>query len=182
VILNIEDPGLLADLLASNLTVDVSEKQDLLEELDVVKRVRQVQLRLSAQLEIAELQQKLQQDVASHISDTQRRAYLREQIKAIQRELGEDAEGTAEQVEQLRKRLEESKPPKEVMEQAERELRRLNFIPPASPEFSVIVSYLEILAELPWSKLSEDHFDLNEAQRILDRDHYDLEKVKRRLI
>ncbi|MEW6159468.1 MAG: endopeptidase La [Verrucomicrobiota bacterium] len=181
-LMNIEDPGLLADFLASSLTLETAQKQDLLEEIDVVKRVRAVQLRVSAQLEIAQIQQKIQKDVASQITDAQRRAFLREQIKAIQRELGESGDGAEEQVEQLRKRLEESKPPKEVMEQAERELKRLSFIPAASPEFSVIVSYLEIVAELPWSKQSEDNLDLNQAQQILDRDHYDLEKVKKRLI
>ena len=181
-LMNIEDAGQLADFLASNLALDVPEKQDLLEELSVVKRVRAVQLRVSAQLEIAQLQQKIQKDVASQFTDAQRRAYLREQIRAIQKELGE-SEGSAEaQVEQLRKRLEEASPPKEVLEQAEKELSRLNVIPPASPEFSVIVSYVETLADLPWSKMSPDNLDLNEAQKILDRDHYDLEKVKRRLI
>ncbi len=179
---NIEEPGLLADFLANNLTLDVPQKQDLLEETDVLKRVRAVQLRVSAQVEIAQLQQKIQKDVASQFTDAQRRAYLREQIKAIQRELGEDGAGTDEQVSQLRKRLEESKPPEAVMKQAERELNRLNIIPPASPEFSVIVSYVESLAELPWSTMTPDRFDLDQAQQILDRDHYDLEKVKRRLL
>jgi len=179
---NIEDPGLLADFLASNLALDVPEKQDLLEELDVVKRVRAVQLRVSTQLEIAQLQQKIQKDVASQFTDAQRRAYLRQQVRAIQKELGEDDTGAEAQVEKLKQRLEEAKPPKEVMEQAEKELARLNVIPPASPEFSVIVSYVETLADLPWSKLSPDNLDLDEAQRILERDHYDLEKVKRRLI
>jgi ATP-dependent Lon protease len=106
-----EDPGRLADFLASNLNLELAQKQYLVEELDLVKRVRTVQLRVSSQLEIAQLQQKLQQDVASQFSDAQRRAYLREQIKAIQRELGEKPEGADEQIEELRKRLEESKPP-----------------------------------------------------------------------
>jgi ATP-dependent Lon protease len=182
VISGIEDPEQLTDLLAGNLAIETGPKQDLLEELDLMKRMRAVQLRLSAQLEIAELQQKLQKDVASQFTDAQRRAYLHGQIKAIQRELGEDQEGTEQQAEQLRKRLEEAKPPKEVLEQAERELKRLAFIPPASAEYPVIVSYVETIAELPWSKLSQDKLDLNDAQAILDRDHYDLEKVKRRLI
>ncbi|MCI0536758.1 MAG: endopeptidase La [Verrucomicrobiales bacterium] len=181
-ITSIEDPEQLTDLLAGHLALELGPKQDLLEELDLMKRTRAVQLRLAAQLEIAELQQKLQKDVASQFTEAQRRAYLREQIKAIQRELGEGDDGTEQQAEQLRKRLEEAKPPKDVMEQAERELKRLAFIPPASAEYPVIVSYLETAAELPWSKLSEDKLDLNEAQRVLDRDHYDLEKVKRRLI
>jgi ATP-dependent Lon protease len=181
-ILNIESPEQLADFLAPNLNVDVAQKQALLEELDVEKRVRAIQKQISAQLEIAEIQQKLQKDVASQFTDAQRRAYLRSQLKAIQRELGEAEGGGEEQAQQLRARLEEAKPPEAVMKQAERELKRLDFIPPASPEFSVIVSYIEIIADLPWNKLSQDNLDLEQAQKILDRDHYDLEKVKKRLI
>src|SRR5438067_8475638 len=181
-ILNIEDPEQLADFLAPNLNIDVAEKQALLEELDVEKRLRAVQKHISAQLEIAQIQQRLQKDVASQFSDAQRRAYLRSQIKAIQRELGEDESGSEEQAQQLRKRLEEANPPEVVMKHAERELKRLDFIPPASPEFSVIVSYVEIIADLPWNKLSNDDLDLDQAQQILDLDHYDLEKVKKRLI
>jgi ATP-dependent Lon protease len=181
-ILNIDDAEQLADSLAPNLNIDLAQKQAILEELDVEKRVRLVQKHILAQLEIAEIQQRLQKDVASQFSDAQRRAYLRSQIKAIQRELGEAEAGSEEQAQQLRKRLEEAKPPEEVMKQAERELKRLDFIPPASPEFSVIVSYIEIIADLPWNKLSKDNLDLDQAQQILDRDHYDLEKVKKRLI
>src|SRR5436305_9697106 len=181
-ILNIENPEQLADFLAPNLNVDVAQKKVLLEEVDVEKRVRAIQKQLSAQLEIAEIQQKLQKDVASQFYDAQRRAYLRSQIKAIHRELGEAEGGSEEQAQQLRTRIEEAKPPAEVMKQAERELKRLDFIPSASPEFSVIVSYVEIIADLPWNKLSQDNLDLDQAQQILDRDHYDLEKVKKRLI
>jgi ATP-dependent Lon protease len=180
-VLSIEEPEQLADFLAPNLNVETAQKQAILEELDVEKRLATVQTAISAQLEIAQIQQKLQQDVQSQFSDAQRRAYLREQIKAIQRELGEEA-GATDQIERLRKRLEEVKPPDEVLAQADRELRRLDVIPPASPEYSVIVSYVETIAELPWSKLSQDNLDLDQAQKILDRDHYDLEKVKRRLI
>ncbi len=181
-VLNIETPEQLADFLAPNLNVEIAQKQALLEELNVEKRVQVIQKQISAQLEIAEIQQKLQKDVASQFSDAQRRAYLRSQIKAIQRELGETDGGGEEQAQQLRTRLEEARPPEEVMKQAERELKRLDFIPPASPEFSVIVSYIEIIADLPWNKLSPDNIDLDQAQKILDRDHYDLEKVKKRLI
>src|SRR5213082_3128568 len=180
-VLSIEDPEQLTDFLAPNLNVQAAQKQAILEELDVEKRLAIVQTGISAQLEIAQIQQKLQQDVQSQFSEAQRRAYLREQMKAIQRELGEET-GATDQIERLRKRLEEAKPPEEVVAQADRELRRLDVIPPASPEYSVIVSYVETIAELPWSKLSEDNLDLNQAQQILDRDHYDLEKVKRRLI
>ena len=180
-VLSIEDPEQLADFLAPNLNVETAQKQAILEELDVEKRLATVQTSISAQLEIAQIQQKLQQDVQSQFSEAQRRAYLREQMKAIQRELGEET-GATDQIERLRKRLDEAKPPEEVLAQADRELRRLDVIPPASPEYSVIVSYVETIAELPWSKLSEDNLDLDQAQQILDRDHYDLEKVKRRLI
>ena len=141
-----------------------------------------MQTSISAQLEIAQIQQKLQKDVQSQFSDAQRRAYLRSQIKAIQHELGETETGSEEQMQQLRTRLEEAKPPTEVLAQAERELKRLDFIPAASPEYSVIVSYVETIADLPWSKFSEDNLDLDQAQQILDRDHHDLEKVKKRLI
>jgi len=180
-VLSIEDPEQLTDFLAPNLNVETAQKQAILEELDVEKRLATVQTSISAQLEIAQIQQKLQQDVQSQFSEAQRRAYLREQMKAIQRELGEET-GATDQIERLRKRLEEAKPPEEVLAQADRELRRLDVIPPASPEYSVIVSYVETIAELPWSKLSKDNLDLNQAQQVLDRDHYDLEKVKRRLI
>jgi ATP-dependent Lon protease len=177
----IDDPERLTDFLAGNLNLELEQKQDLLEELDLSKRVRAVQLRLSAQLEIVELQQKLREDVQSQMTDMQRRAYLREQIKAIQRELGEE-DGAEQQVESLRQRLKEAKPPPEVMEHVERELRRLDLMPPGSAEASVIASYVETIAELPWAKMTDEKIDLDEAQRILDRDHYDLEKVKRRLI
>jgi ATP-dependent Lon protease len=180
VLLNITDGGQLADFLATNLSVDSAQKQALLEELDVARRVKAVQTHIAAQLEIAQIQQKLQKDLASQFSEAQRRTYLREQMKAIQRELGEGETG-GEAI-QLRARLEAAHPPAEVMAQAERELKRLDLIPPASPEFSVIVSYIETLTDLPWQKMSEDVLDLNEARRILDRDHYGLEKVKRRLI
>jgi ATP-dependent Lon protease len=180
VLLNIADGGQLADFLATNLNVDTAQKQALLEEIDVTKRVKAVQTHIAAQLEIVQIQQKLQKDLASQFSEAQRKTYLREQMKAIQRELGEG--DTGGETVQLRTRLEAAHPPAEVMAQAERELKRLDFIPPASPEFSVIVSYIETLADLPWQKMSEDNLDLNEARGILDRDHYGLEKVKRRLI
>lgn len=182
VVMNIDDPGALADFAASTLNLDLPEKQAILSECDVVKRVKLVQRRISAQLEIANIQQRLQKDVSSQFSDMQRRAYLREQIRAIQRELGEGEEEVGQQVEELRERLTKAGAPDEVMKQAKRELARLNHVPPASAEFSVIVSYVESLADLPWSQLSEDNLDLKRAREILDRDHFDLDKVKRRLI
>ena len=179
---NADDPSLLADLIAGTLPMDVSERQELLEEPDVRQRVRAVQKRVQAQLEILNIQQKLQQEVSSQFTDMQRRAYLHEQIKAIQRELGEGGEGSEQQVHQLRTRLAKARPPRPVIEQAKRELKRLSYVPPASAEFSVIISYIETLVELPWNKFTEDNLDLDRAQKILDRDHHDLDKVKRRLI
>ncbi|HEV8422153.1 MAG TPA: endopeptidase La, partial [Chthoniobacterales bacterium] len=182
IVLGLEDAEQLTDFLAPNLNIDLAQKQAILEESDLEKRLRTVQASISSQLEIAQIQQKLQQDVQSQFTDAQRRAYLREQVKAIQKELGEGDTGAEEQRAQLRQKLEEAKPPPAVMEQAERELRRLDYLPQASPDYSVIVTYVETIAELPWSKVSEDNLDLDKAQEILDRDHYDLEKVKRRLI
>ena len=181
-VLSIDDPGNLADFLAGGISMEQAQRQEILEELNLVKRVKLVQQRVSAQLEIAHIQQKLQKDVSSQFNDLQRRAYLREQIKALQKELGEGDLEVDTQIEQLRQRLSEARPPKEVLEQAERELKRLNYVPPASAEFAILVSYVETLVELPWSKFSEDNLDLSRAQEILDRDHFDLEKVKRRLI
>ena len=182
VMMNIDDPGALADFLGANLSLDVAQKQDLLEEFDIAKRVRMVHVHLSSQLEILRLQEKISEDVQSSIGDTQRRFYLREQIKAIQKELGEDEGGSDQVVADLAKRLEEADPPEKVMAEAQRELDRLQAIPPASPEYSVITTYLELIADLPWKKASEDNLDLQRARKVLDRDHYDLDKVKRRLI
>jgi ATP-dependent Lon protease len=181
-VLNINEPGPLADLAAMNLNLELPQRQALLEETDVAKRVRAAQQRVATQLEIARIQQKLHTDVTSQFTDMQRRAYLREQLRAIQKELGEGGNEVEEQIAHLRQRLEEAKPPKLVMEQVERELKRINYVPPASAEYSVIVSYVETLAELPWSTLTEDNLDLRRAREILDRDHHGLQKVKRRLI
>ena len=182
VLQNIDDPGHLTDLLAGNLSLDAAHKQALLEEIDVSKRMRLVQEAVTRQTEIAELQQKLRKDVESQFSTSQRRAYLREQIHAIQRELGEEEPGAEDQIEQLRQRLQEAQAPENIMTVAEKELKRLIHVPSASPEYSVIVSYVEMLADLPWAKLSDDNTDLAHAQSVLDRDHYGLAKIKRRLI
>ncbi len=182
VLMNIDDPGQLADLIAGNLGIDVTQKQTLLEEADVLKRVRLVQESVTRQTEIAELQQKLRKDVESTFSDSQRRVYLREQLRAIQRELGEDEPGADDQIEQLRQRLEEAGAPEAVRESAGKELKRLTHVPSASPEYSVIVSYVEMLADLPWNKLSDDNTDLGHAREVLDHDHYGLATIKRRLI
>ncbi len=182
VLMNIDDPGNLADFLAANLNIDVQEKQDLLEELDVAKRLRIVHRHVSSQLEILRLQQKIQADVQSSIGEGQRKFVLREQLKAIQRELGDEEGGGDRATVELRKRLTAANLPEKVLAEAMRDLDRLESIPPASPEYSLILTYLELVADLPWHKASEDKLDLDRAQKILDRDHFDLDKVKRRLI
>ncbi|MBX2850844.1 MAG: endopeptidase La [Phycisphaeraceae bacterium] len=181
VLMNVESPSGLVDYLAANIDIDIPDKQAMLEELSVTKRAKQVHHLLSQQLQMARLQDKIQQDVEANIGEGQRRLYLREQMRAIQEELGE-GDGSAEVIDDLHKRLVEAAPPEKVMEEAERELSRLEMIPPASPEYSVIMSYVELIAELPWNKSSKDRLDLKHAREILDRDHFDLDKVKRRLI
>ena len=181
-LMNIEQPGALVDYVAANLDVEVEDKQALLNELSIPVRAAKTHKLLSQQLQIVRLQNKIQADVEANISEGQRRFYLREQMKAIQEELGEGGDGTAEVIDGLRKRLVEAAPPQQVMAEAERELGRLEMVPPASPEYSVILSYVELLADLPWDKASEDNLDLDRAREILDRDHFNLDKVKTRLI
>src|SRR5689334_18828481 len=155
----------------------------MLEELDVEKRLRMIASRMATQLDVLELQNKIQSQVKENIDKSQRRYYLQEQLKAIRKELGEsDATGSANEVDQLRQRLEAAKPPELVMKEAQRELNRLESIPSASPEYGVIRTYLQILSELPWTVETTDKIDLKEAKAILDRDHFDLEKVKRRIL
>ncbi len=177
---SLEDAGQLADLMAASLPLATPQKQDLLETLDVPRRVRAVLVLLSDQLEISRLRQKIDRDVAAHFSATQRRDYLREQLKTIRKELGEDT--YEQQAVELRGRLQAAGVPPAVMTTAERELRRLPRLPPHSSESSLTISYLELLSELPWAKQTADNLDLARARQILDRDHFDLEKIKRRLI
>src|SRR5476651_906612 len=182
VLASITQPSALADFLAANLQAETVEKQRMLEELDVEKRLRLIVTRLATQLDVLELQSKIQSQVKENIDKSQRRYYLQEQMKAIRKELGEGgAEGSSE-VDVLREKLAAAKLPENVMKEADRELNRLEAIPSASPEYGVIRTWLQIVSELPWAAQSPDKIDLAEAKRILDRDHHDLEKVKRRII
>jgi ATP-dependent Lon protease len=179
---SITNPSALADFLAANLQADAPEKQRMLEELDPEKRLRMVAGQLANQLDRLELQNRIQSQVRENIDKSQRRYYLQEQMKAIRKELGEgDTTGQSE-VEGLRTKLEAAKLPETVMKEAQRELSRLDSIPSASPEYGVIRTWLQIVSELPWAVATEDHLDLKEARKILDRDHHDLDKVKRRII
>ncbi|MCL2647786.1 MAG: endopeptidase La [Phycisphaerales bacterium] len=177
----IELPGMLADFLAANLSGDFQEKQSLLEEIDVTKRLERVREKLGARIELLELQEKIQTQVRSSIDKSQRTYYLQEQMKAIQKELGIDGGAEAE-VAELRKRLETCKLPANVQKETDRELGRLAAIPQASPEYGVIRTFLETVAELPWSIRTQDDLDIKKARRILDRDHFDLEKIKQRIV
>ena len=177
----LDDVGALTDLLAAHLSIDSEAKQKLLEENQVVRRVTALQEHLNSQLRIADLQNRLRENVHSELSEAQKKAYLREQLRAIQKELGQDG-GAEEQVEDIRQRLEKSELPPKARAQADRELKRIEMIPPQSPDHSVIVNYLETLAELPWNIVNKEHVDLYKAQSILERDHHGLAKIKKRLI
>ena len=178
---NVEEPGALAFLVASTMRIKTDDKQALLEEADVEQRLRKLTLILTRELEVLELGSKIQSDVRSEIDKTQREYFLRQQLKAIQQELGETNEQEAE-VNELRAKLDELTLPDEVRKTAEHELERLSQIQPASAEYPVIRTYLDWIVTLPWNISSDDNLDIRHAREILDRDHYDLEKVKDRIL
>jgi ATP-dependent Lon protease len=178
---NIEQPGMLADFLASNLPIDIAAKQKLLEDLNVVSRLRIIAVELQKQLEVLELGNKIQSQVRENMDKSQREYFLQEQMKAIQKELGQTDDKTAE-VQEVRRKIDEAGMPDNVKKECLRELDRMEKIPSVSPEYYVIRTYLDWMSELPWSKSTPDKIDVNRSQGILDEDHYDLEKVKRRIL
>jgi len=178
---NIENPSALADFLAANLNLDIARKQQLLEELDATKRLEEISAALAAQLEVLELSHKIQGRVREAVDKSQREYFLQEQLKAIQSELGKDDLQT-EELKQIKQNIKKAKMPEKVETEALRELDRLGKIPPASPEYSVIRTYLDWVCELPWSIQTKDQLDINKAERILNADHYDLHKVKKRIL
>ncbi len=178
---NIDDPGKLADLVASNLGLKVETAQEVLEIADPKERLTKVNEIISKELEVLTMQQKIQASARGEIDKSQRERFLREQLKAIQKELGESDERT-EEMNDLRKKVEEAKMPEKVMAEAEKQLKRLERMHPDAAESAVIRSYIETLAELPWSRSTQDNLDINAAKKILDEDHYDLEKVKDRIL
>ena len=178
---NIDPPGALADFLATNLQLETSVKQELLEQADVATRLHRVSEELQKQVDLLELSDKLKSQVKDSIDKSQREYFLNEQLKAIQAELGQLDEQQAE-VKELRDRIDAADLPDHVRIEADRELARLEKIPSASPENNVIRTYLETLVELPWRKASEDQLEVHRAETILNEDHYDLEKVKRRIL
>jgi len=177
----LEDPRVLADVAGGSLNVAKTEKQDLLETIDVKERLRKVLRLINREIEILELGKQVQANVKTEMDKAQKDYYIREQIKALQKELGEGDERSQEMGD-LQNRLLEAELPEAAFKEAERELNRLNRIPPTSPDHQVIRNYLEWMIELPWSKSTEDRLDLIEAKKILDEDHYNLEKVKKRIL
>ena len=178
---NIDDPAALGHLIVGSLRIETGEKQELLEEVDVVKRLRRLSGILARELEVVQLGTQIQTQVQSEIDKGQREFFLRQQLKAIQQELGEEDEQLAE-ANELRERIEAAELPEHALKAAERELSRLEKLPPAAAEHGVIRTYLEWLVELPWSQETEDNLDIGHAREVLDADHYDLEEVKDRIL
>ncbi len=181
VVINIKNPGSVSDLIAANLSLPLEEKQLVLETLDVAKRLAQLNSILNREIDLLELGQKIQGQVQSELSRNQKEFYLRQQLKAIQKELGE-GEGRANEIELLRRRVDEAKLSEEARKAADGELERLALIPPESAEHSVVRTYIEWLADLPWAVGTDDNLDTKHARTILDEDHYDLDKIKERVI
>ena len=178
---NLDEPSALSHLISGALRISTEEKQELLETVDVTKRLRRLSEILTRELEVVQLGSKIQSQVESEIDKGQREYFLRQQMKAIQEELGEEDEQQAE-LNELRQRIEEAKLPEEAQKPAERELSRLEKLPPVAAEYGVIRTYLEWLVDLPWSKETEDNLDIVHAREVLDEDHYDLEEVKDRIL
>jgi ATP-dependent Lon protease len=179
---NVDDPSALCHLVASTLrTIKTEERQEILEEVNVEQRLRLVSHILNRELEVFELGSKIQSQVQSEMEKGQREYFLRQQLKAIQQELGE-ADPEQAEINELREQLDALDLPEDVRKAAERELGRLDKLPPAAAEYGVIRTYLEWVITLPWRKYTEDNLDLEHARQVLDNDHFDLEKVKDRII
>jgi ATP-dependent Lon protease len=179
--LNIESPGRLADFVAFHLNLKTAERQEILEAIDPQVRLEKVSFYLGRELEILEIGSRIQSRVKEQMDKAQREYYLREQLKAIQKELGVLDE-REEEIQELKKKIEEAGMPEETKEKALKEVDRLSKMPPGSAEVSVVRTYLDWLIALPWNKRSEEKLDLKEAAKILDEDHYGLEKVKERVL
>ncbi len=178
---NMGEPSQLSDLIATNLPVPIADRQNLLADNNAASRINTLMEFLNREYEVLKLGNKIQSKVNETFSKTQREIYLREQLKTIQQELGEDDPQAAEILE-LEKKLSEAQLPEEARKAAGKELERLKAVPSASPEHGVIRTYLDVMAELPWNQGTDDHLDILAARKILDKDHYGLEKVKERIL
>ena len=181
VIENVDDPGKLADLAVANMGLKVEQAQEILEITDPLQRIKRINEALGKEIELLSMQQKIQADVRGEIDKTQRDYFLREQLKAIQKELG-DTDDRSEDIRELRDKIKDAKLPEKAMKEADKQLRRLERMHPDAAEASMTRTYIEMLAELPWSKVTKDNLDLKAAEKILEEDHYDLEKVKERIL
>jgi ATP-dependent Lon protease len=179
--MNIDEPGPLADFVASDLDLSVAQRQELLETLDTAERLQKLSLLLGKELDVLELQSKIHSAVQEEVDKSQREYLLREQMKAIQKELGE-ADTLTRDLAQLRDKITGSGMPEAVRVKAEEELERLAAIPPGSPEMGVVRTYLDWLVTLPWSNATEDQLDIGEAAAVLERAHFGLDKVKERIL
>lgn len=180
-IMALEDPGQLADIIATNMNLKQEDKQQILNLFDAKDRLEQLIVILSREIEILEIEKSINARVKKQIDKNQKEYYLREQLKAIQKELG-DGDGVAAEVEEYRRKIAEAQLPEEVEKKMLKEADRLLKIPQGSAEGSVVRNYLDWVLDLPWNKSTEERFDLNEAERILEADHYGLEKVKERIL
>ena len=178
---NLDEPGRLADLVASNLDLKVEKAQEVLEAIDPIDRLRRVHQLMAKETEVLEIQNDINTQARGEMDKSQREFYLRQQMKAIQQELGEGNE-LQEEVEQYRAKIKKSKMPKEVSEEAERQVGRLERMHPDAAETATLRNYLDWMVSLPWTKATKDNLDLKKAQKILDEDHYGLEKIKERII
>jgi len=178
---SIQEPGVLADMVASIINSSREEKQKVLEMTDIKKRLNEVTVMANHQLEILELGNKIQSQVKGDMDKTQREYFLRQQLKAIQEELGEKDETTV-QIEEYRAKIGEKNLPEEAFKEAERELNRLARMHPSSAEYAVALTYLDWMTSLPWSESTQDNLDIIKARKVLDQDHYGLEKAKKRVI
>nr|WP_217907590.1 endopeptidase La [Desulfosediminicola ganghwensis] len=181
IINNIEDPGRLADLVGSNLRLKIVESQAILEEVDPVKRLKLVNQLLSKELEVSTVQAKIQNDAKEEMSKSQREYFLREQLHALQKELG-DTDERAQEIEELEEKLKKTKMPKDVKKEAQKQLSRMEMMHPDSSEATIIRTYIDWILDIPWHKSTTDRLDLVEAKLVLDEDHYGLEKVKERIL
>ncbi len=181
VVENLDDPGRLADLVASNLGLKTEQAQEILETADPIQRLKRVSDILGREVELLLVQQKIQTEARGEIDKTQREYFLREQLKAIQRELGEIDE-RAEEINEFSQKIKAAKMPDKVLKEAEKQLKRLEKMHPDSAEAATVRTYLDWLVELPWSKVTKDNLDIKAAKKVLDEDHYDLEKVKERIL
>src|SRR5436309_1302312 len=178
---NISDPGVLADLVASNLRLKIEESQGILEIFDPLARLKKVNELLTRELELSTMQARIQNQAKEEMSKTQRDYFLREQLKQIQQELGEGDERT-EEINELKKQLDKAKMPVDVKREADKQLKRLEQMHPESSEASLVRTYLDWLVDLPWSKKTKDNLNIKKAKQVLDEDHYNLEKIKERIL